>query len=131
MKPPHSKEIFSRPFFEVAPPHEPYYNPANLEKVSIRVKEKEFIHQIGGARRSHYAAHQRSSAARGHFVFSPAFVGGAGPRRSAAHQEPLPVVHRSRRASAATRALPSPRAWIESAGDRGCVEASRRRCSAR
>src|ERR1700719_1686146 len=105
MKPPHSKEIFSRPFFEVAPPHEPYYNPANLEKACIRVKEKESIHQIIAARRSPHAAHQRGSASRGHIVVGSAFVGSTGPRRSTAHQEPLPPVYRSGRASVTTGAL--------------------------
>jgi hypothetical protein len=43
---PFTEEFFTRLFFEVASSPEPYYNPANLEKASIGVKEKESIHQI-------------------------------------------------------------------------------------
>jgi hypothetical protein len=43
---PFAEEFFAGPIFEVAPFTEPYYNPANLEKASIGVKEKESIHQI-------------------------------------------------------------------------------------
>jgi hypothetical protein len=43
---PFNEEFLTRLFFEVASSPEPYYNPANLEKASIGVKEKESIHQI-------------------------------------------------------------------------------------
>jgi hypothetical protein len=41
------KFSFLKQFFEVAALPEPYYNPANLEKAATRVKQKEFIQNIG------------------------------------------------------------------------------------
>ena len=37
------KLIWLNRFFEVAVLPKPYYNPANLEKADIRVKQKEFV----------------------------------------------------------------------------------------
>jgi hypothetical protein len=52
------EEFFATPFFVVAVPLKPYYNPVNLEKAGSGVKQKEFIGSIAKARRKPPAAHQ-------------------------------------------------------------------------
>src|SRR5713226_4126273 len=97
------KEFFENQFFVVAVSLKPYYNPVNLEKAGTRVKQKEFIQRIGVAPAGAHAAHQRSSAPRGHFLVRVALLGSLGPRFAATYAEPLPPLYRIRRASAATR----------------------------
>src|SRR5229473_2350302 len=94
------RRIFEILFFVVDVPVKPYYNPANLEKVGCGVKQKEFIHTIGQARRGSPAAHQRSSPPRRYFLFRSTRVGDTRPRHAAAHPEPLPPLQRIRRALA-------------------------------
>src|SRR5260370_33121949 len=102
------KEFFENQFFVVAVSLKPYYNPVNLEKAGTRVKQKEFIQSIGGAPARADTAHQRSGPPRGDFLLGVARLGGLGPGHAAAHAEPLPPVHRIRRALAAARDFPSP-----------------------
>src|SRR5712671_5765577 len=118
-------------FFEVALLCEPYYNPANLEKASIRVKQKEFIQSIAKAPVAVLAAHQRGRAPREYFFFRAARLGTAWLGDSATHQEPLSPVFRSRRALAAARVVSAAGSRPESRGHRARAEASRRRRSPR
>src|SRR6267143_3279010 len=108
------QRVFREPFFVVAVPLKPYYNPVNLEKAGTRVKQKEFIQSIGGAPARADTAHQRSRPPRGDFLLGVALLGSLGPGHTAAHAEPLPLVHRIRRALAATRDFPSPGPWTQS-----------------
>src|SRR5260370_14453326 len=117
------KESFENQFFEVAVPLKPYYNPVNLEKAGTRVKQKEFIQSIGGAPACAHTAHQRSGPPRGDFLLSVARLGGLGPGYTTAHAEPLPPVHRIRRALAAARDFPSPRPRPQSRRYRPCPQA--------
>src|SRR5258706_12500529 len=102
------QRVFREPFFVVAVPLKPYYNPVNLEKAGTRVKQKEFIQSIGGAPARAHTAHQRSGPPRGDFLLGVARLGGFGPGHTAAYAEPLPPVHRVRRAFAAACDLSSP-----------------------
>src|SRR5229473_5851698 len=102
------KEFFENQFFEVAVSLKPYYNPVNLEKAGTRVKQKEFIQSIGGAPACAHTADQRSGPPRGDFLLGVARMGSLGPGHTTAHAEPLPPVHRIRRAFAAARDFPSP-----------------------
>src|SRR5258707_13687434 len=92
---------------EVAPPRDPYYNPANLENASTCVKEKEFTHQISRGRHEPHPADQRSGASRRHFFFRAARLGTTWPGCSATQQEPLSLIYRSGCQPAATRAVSS------------------------
>src|SRR5216684_2336769 len=117
------KSFFENQFFEVAVPLKPYYNPVNLEKAGTRVKQKEFIQSIGGAPARADTAHQRSGPPRGDFLLGVARLGGPGAGVTAAYAEPLPPVHRIRRASAAARHFPSPGPWTQSRRYRPCPQA--------
>src|SRR6266851_494117 len=102
------KEFFENQFFVVAVSLKPYYNPVNLEKARTSVKQKEFIQSIGGAPSCAHTAHQRSGPPRGDFLLGVARLGSPGAGVTAAYAQPLPPVHRIRRASAATRHFPAP-----------------------
>src|ERR1700675_4710654 len=95
-------------------PAEPYYNPVNLEKARTRVKQKEFLALIKISGPPAAAAHQRSGPQARDLLFRLARMGSPGPGFAAAHPEPLPHVYRSRRAPAAARHFPAPRARPES-----------------
>src|SRR5882762_588360 len=108
------EDSLESPFFVVAAPLKPYYNPVNLEKAGPSVKQKEFIRRIGRAQIFAHAAHQRSGPPRGDFFFGAARLGGHGPGHAAPHAEPLPLVYGIGRAPAAARHFPAPRPRPES-----------------
>src|SRR4029077_2846708 len=117
-------------FFEVAAPPKPYYNPVNLEKAGCSVKRKEFLQAISNSNGTPLAAHQRGGAPRGDFLFRSSRLGRAGPRLSAAHEDPLPYVRRGRCATVAARSILASRTRTESPGHRPRIETPGRRFGA-
>src|SRR6266849_7814683 len=103
------EDSFEDQIFVVAVPLKPYYNPVNLEKDGTRVKHKKLIGRISVAQAGAHAAHQRSGAARGHFLLGAARLGNPGAGLAAAHREPLPALYGSGCAPAAARHIPAPR----------------------
>src|SRR5215471_16494754 len=88
-----SKLLNLHPIFEVAVPHKPYYNPANLWDDGHSVKKKEFIQSIRIAFSRASPSHQRSSSPRRHFFFRSAGLGISRPRRSATHAKQISPLH--------------------------------------
>src|SRR5580658_5282181 len=125
-----SKNSLGSGFFEVAAPPKPYYNPANLEKAGSRVKRKEFLQAISKSNGAPAAAHQRSGAPGGHFLFRVARLGSDGPGFAATHAKPLPSLRGGRCSPATARRFFAPRPRPESRGHRARIETPGRRLGA-